>query len=57
MGQEIEYHYESFTTLKGDMGAAIKDFKINLKKLRKLVPISTICVNGSRRSPYDSRQL
>jgi len=57
LGHEIGYHYESLTTCKGDIEAAIKDFEKNLKKLRKLVPVSTICMHGSPRSPWDSKKL
>jgi hypothetical protein len=30
---------------------------MNLKKLRELVPVSTICMHGSPRSTYDSKDL
>lgn len=57
MGHEIGYHYESLTTCKGDVQKAFEDFKNNLKRLRKLVPVSTICMHGSPRSPYDSKDI
>lgn len=57
LGHEIGYHYENLTTCKGNFELAIKDFETNLNKLRKLVPVSTICMHGSPRSPYDSRDL
>lgn len=57
LGHEVGYHYENLTTCIGNMEAAIKDFEINLEKLRKLVPVSTICMHGSPRSPYDSKDL
>ncbi len=57
LGHEVGYHYESLTTCKGNMEAAINDFEQNLEKLRKLVPVSTICMHGSPRSPYDSKDL
>lgn len=57
MGHEIGYHYESLTTCKGEVLKAYVDFSINLERLRKLVPVSTICMHGSPRSPYDSKDI
>ena len=33
------------------------DFKKNLEALRKLAPVSTICMHGSPMSPHDSKDL
>lgn len=57
MGHEVGYHYESLTTCNGDMQRAFDDFKTNLERLRTLVPVSTICMHGSPRSPYDSKDI
>lgn len=57
LGHEIGYHYESLTTCKGNREAAYKDFCHNLEQLRKLAPIHSICMHGSPRSPWDSRDL
>lgn len=57
LGHEIGYHYENLTTCKGDMIKAIEDFDINLRALRKLAPVSTICMHGSPMSKYDSKDL
>ncbi len=57
LGHEIGFHYESLTTCKGNIERAIMDFESNLEKLRKLVPVSTICMHGSPRSPWDSKEL
>ncbi|GAB3993262.1 hypothetical protein GCM10028807_28070 [Spirosoma daeguense] len=57
MGHEIGYHYECLTTCKGNFELAIKDFDHNLTALRRLVPVSTICMHGSPLSKYDSRDL
>ncbi len=57
LGHEVGYHYESLTTCKGDMEVALKDFKMNLEKLRELVPVQTICMHGSPKSLYDSKKL
>ncbi|MFN2262464.1 MAG: hypothetical protein ABR595_10410, partial [Psychroflexus sp.] len=57
LGHEIGYHYECLTTCKGDLELGIKDFENNLKKLRNLVPVSSICMHGSPMSPHDSKDL
>lgn len=57
MGHEVGYHYESLTTCHGDVDAAYQDFCRNLEKLRELVPVKSICMHGSPRSPYDSKDI
>ena len=57
MGHEVGYHYESLTTCKGDIQKAFADFTKNLEQLRMLVPIKTVCMHGSPRSPYDSKDI
>lgn len=57
LGHEIGYHYECLTTCKGDLELGIQDFDKNLKALRKLAPVSTICMHGSPMSKYDSKDL
>lgn len=57
MDHEIGYHYESLTTCKGEVENAYRDFSLNLEKLRILVSVRTICMHGSPRSPYDSKDI
>jgi hypothetical protein len=57
LGHEIGYHYENITTTNGNLNLAIKDFENNLALLRKLAPVSTICMHGSPLSKYDSKDL
>jgi hypothetical protein len=57
LGHEIGYHYECLTTCKGDLELGIQDFDKNLNALRKLAPVSTICMHGSPMSKYDSKDL
>jgi hypothetical protein len=57
LGHEIGYHYEALTTCKGDIDAAYQDFCKNLDMLRTLAPIKSICMHGSPRSPYDSKDI
>ena len=47
LGHEIGYHVD----------AAYADFCKNLEALRKLVPVKSICMHGSPRSPYDSKDI
>ena len=57
LGHEVGYHYESLTTCDGDIDKAYEDFCRNLEALRKLVPVKSICMHGSPRSPYDSKDI
>lgn len=57
LGHEIGYHYESLTTCNGDVDKAYADFCKNLEALRKIVPVRNICMHGSPRSPYDSKDI
>ena len=57
LGHEIGYHYECLTTCNGNMELAWEDFRQNLHKLRELVPVSKICMHGSPRSRWDSKDL
>lgn len=57
LGHEIGYHYESMATCAGDVDKAFEDFCKNLEALRKIVPVRSICMHGSPRSPYDSKDI
>lgn len=57
LGHEIGYHYESLTTCDGNVDKAYDDFCKNLEALRKLVPVRSICMHGSPRSPFDSKDI
>lgn len=57
LGHEIGYHYENLTSCKGDMELAVKDFELNLKRLRRIANVETICMHGSPKSKYDSKDL
>lgn len=57
LGHEIGYHYESLTTCDGDVDKAFEDFCKNLEALRAIVPVRSICMHGSPRSPFDSRDI
>jgi len=47
LGHEIGYHYEVLDKAKGDYVAAIKVFGDDLKKLRELADITTVCMHGN----------
>ena len=57
LGHEIGYHYESLTTCNGNVDMAYDDFCKNLEVLRKIVPVHSICMHGSPRSPFDSKDI
>lgn len=57
MGHEIGYHYENLTTTNGDFVKGIKDFEKSLFTFRKTAPVKTICMHGSPRSKFDSKDL
>ena len=57
LGHEIGYHYESLTTCDGDVDAAYVDFCQNLEKLKALVPVTSVCMHGSPKSKWDSKDI
>lgn len=57
LGHEIGYHYEDMTICEGGAEKAIEHFKEQLDYFRQFYPVKTICMHGSPRSPYDSRDL
>ena len=57
LDHEIGYHYEDLSMCKGNMDRAIMNFKSNLARMRKLVPVSTICMHGSPLSSIDNLDL
>ena len=56
-GHEVGYHYESLTTCHGNVDDAYIDFCKHLKAMREIVPVETVCMHGSPRSPHDSKDL
>lgn len=57
LGHEVGYHYENLTTCSGDVEKGIKDFERHLEALCELSEVKTICMHGSPRSKYDSKNL
>ncbi|MCB0530668.1 MAG: hypothetical protein H6574_03795 [Lewinellaceae bacterium] len=57
MGHEIGYHYEDMDFARGNLREAIRYFEKHLARLRKVVPVSTICMHGSPRSRYDNKDV
>lgn len=57
LGHEIGYHYEDLSLSLGDTQEGIKLFKEHLYYFRQFYPVKTICMHGSPRSPYDSKDL
>jgi len=57
LGHEVGYHYEDMDFANGDPHRAVQLFENHLKKLRQIVPVSTICMHGSPRSKYDNKDV
>lgn len=57
MGHEIGYHYEDMDFAGGDPHQAIILFEKHIEKLRKVAPVSTICMHGSPKSKYDNKDV
>jgi hypothetical protein len=66
LGHEIGYHYEDFGTTALQTGIkdekalaekAIKSFEKNLRKLREIAKVDTICMHGLPISRWDGRLL
>lgn len=57
LGHEIGYHYETMDKANGDVEKAYEIFCKELKQLREIVPVKTICMHGSPLSRYDNRDL
>jgi len=57
LGHEIGYHYEDLTLANGNIDHAFELFKEHLGYFRQYYPVSTICMHGSPRSPYDSKDI
>jgi len=54
LGHEIGYHYEVLSDTKGDMKKARLLFMANLKKVRSLAPVETVCMHGRSLSPHNN---
>lgn len=54
---EIGYHYNDLSIHYGNPSAAFQSLKDNLDKLRTLVPVTSICMDGKPLQPYDNRKL
>lgn len=67
LGHEVGYHYEdvSSTALRQKISVdesrlvkeALSSFTENLEKLRRIVPVKTVCMHGSPLSKWDNRLL
>ena len=57
LGHEVGYHYESLSACNGNTERAFSDFKLNLKKLRTIAPVKTICMHGRPLSSVNNLDL
>jgi len=57
LGHEIGYHYQDFVQANGNNKDAIALFQKNLSKIRSVVLVNTIAMDGCPWSRYDNRDL
>ena len=57
LGHEVGYHYEDLAAANGNRAVALNSFERNLKRLREIVPVRTICMHGSPLSKWDNSAL
>jgi hypothetical protein len=57
LGHETGYHYDDLSKCRGNYKNAFSRFKKNLDRLRQIVPVKTICMDGSPLSKYDNKDL
>lgn len=57
LGHEIGYHYNDLVEWNGNFEQAIRSFEKNLKLLRTVCDVQTICMDGSPLSKWDNRDL
>lgn len=57
LGHEIGYHYEDMDFARGNPEQAIRLFEKHLAQLRQVAPVTTICMHGSPRSPFDNKDV
>ncbi|WP_367343962.1 hypothetical protein [Methanomethylovorans sp.] len=57
MGHEIGYHYEVLDKAKGDYFLAMEIFKEELKCLRNIAEVSTICMHGNPLTPWVNKDI
>ena len=63
LGHEVGYHYECMSTVRkhhsesAHIDAAFKLFKINLERFRVIIPVRTVVMHGSPRSPFNNLDM
>ena len=57
LGHEVGYHYDDLSKCHGNFEKAMNRFRGNLRLLRNMAPVTTICMDGSPLSKYDNRNL
>lgn len=66
LGHEVGYHYENMEMVAQiekknskleHIDAAYQDFRMNLEQFKKIVPVHTIAMHGSPRSPFNNLDI
>lgn len=57
LGHEIGFHYEVLDKAKGDVKKAIEIFEKELRELREVADVTTICMHGNPLTFWVNRDL
>jgi len=57
MGHEVGYHFEDLSYSHGNIDEAVRSFRNNVEKFRKIVPLHTVSMHGSPLSRFDNKEL
>lgn len=57
LGHEVGYHYEDLDRADGDRAAAHESFAENLRRVREVADVSTVCMHGNPLTPHDNRDM
>lgn len=57
LGHEVGYHYEDLDRADGDVIKAHEHFKNNLRRMRRVCDVQTICMHGNPLTAHDNREM
>lgn len=57
LGHEVGYHYETLAKEKGRFEQAVRRFGTELRRMRNIVPVTTVSMHGSPLSPYNNLDM
>jgi len=57
LGHEVGYHYEDLDRADGDELRARDAFRENLRRVRAVCDVDTVCMHGNPLTPHDNRDM